>query len=327
MTISIRYLSTKLKALLTSREIKRNVTLPKLSIVVVCFNMRREAPRTLYTLSHHFQLDVSENDYEIIVVDNGSTSPLDKESIEAIADNVSYYFYDTASKSPAAAVNYGSSLAKGKYLACVVDGARMVTPGIVRYSLLACENSISPYVTVLAWHLGPNEQNLSMLEGYDQKEEDVLLDSVDWKNNGYELFEISSQAASSRMGIMGGLPYESSFFAILKSKFDDLGGFDERFVSPGGGLVNHAFLNTVIETQGFDYVVLLGEGSFHQFHGGIAANAMPSEHPMQLFLDEYEGVYNQPYETKVEMVNQDVCYLGKATRQSLKFLTKGSAAD
>ena len=39
--------------------------------------------------------------------------------------------------------------------------------------------------------------------GYDQQEEDRLLDSVDWTHDGYRLFDISVLAGSSAGG---GLP-------------------------------------------------------------------------------------------------------------------------
>ena len=49
-----------------------------LSIIVICFNMRREAPRTIYSLSKKFQKRIRLEDYEIIVIDNDSTEPLEK---------------------------------------------------------------------------------------------------------------------------------------------------------------------------------------------------------------------------------------------------------
>ena len=298
----------------------RKKAVPELSIIVVCFNMRREAPRTLYTLSRPYQCEVDEVNYEIIVIDNGSSQPLDKESTESIADNIRYVYLDTKSKSPAAAMNYGASLASGKYLACIVDGARMVTPRSLYFSLMAARSSSAPFVTSLAWHLGFKEQNESMLEGYDQKTEDELLDSVDWQKNGYELFDIASQASSSSVGLLGGLPYESSFFVMRRSHFFEQGGFDERFQTPGGGLVNQAFLQALIASEKFNYFVLLGEGSFHQFHGGVATNAKPEEHPMQIFLDEYKRIYNYPYEPNQKVDDQSIFYLGTAPVSSLRFL-------
>ena len=46
---------------------------PGVSVIVVVFNIPREAPRTLYSLSAEYQRDIAADDYEVIVVDDGST--------------------------------------------------------------------------------------------------------------------------------------------------------------------------------------------------------------------------------------------------------------
>src|SRR5262249_1257950 len=43
-----------------------------LSVVVVFYNMRREAARTLHSLSRTYQQDIGDLDYEVIAVENGS---------------------------------------------------------------------------------------------------------------------------------------------------------------------------------------------------------------------------------------------------------------
>ena len=45
---------------------------PELSVVVVVYNMRREAMRTLQSLSRQYQRDIDDVRYEVIVVENGS---------------------------------------------------------------------------------------------------------------------------------------------------------------------------------------------------------------------------------------------------------------
>ncbi|MEZ5285163.1 MAG: hypothetical protein R2712_10215 [Vicinamibacterales bacterium] len=57
---------------------------PALSVVVVVFDMAREAPRTLFTLSPAYQ-GLPADTYEVIVVDNGSSPPLGRETAEAVA--------------------------------------------------------------------------------------------------------------------------------------------------------------------------------------------------------------------------------------------------
>jgi GT2 family glycosyltransferase len=60
---------------------------PKVSVIVVVYNMAREAPRTLYSLSAAYQRHFAADDYEVIVVDNGSTPPFDPDVLAQLEGN------------------------------------------------------------------------------------------------------------------------------------------------------------------------------------------------------------------------------------------------
>ena len=298
-----------------NRLVKRS---NKLSIVVVFHNMVREAERTLYSLGCHYQSGVNAEDYEVIAIDNGSERPLAEDRVREFGSNFTYRFYPTESVSPARAVNFGVGLAKGNSVAVIVDGARMVTPGLIRESLRALNTLTTPFVCALGWHLGPKVQNLSMLDGYDQAEEDRLLEAIDWKNNGYRLFEVSTLALSSSIGFLGGMPKECSWFAMPRSDFIRIGGFDERFQAPGGGLVNHEFLNRVLSRPETAPVVILGEGSFHQVHGGVATNTTLEQHPWKDFGDEYARIYQRAYQ---DVGPTPAIYMGKMHDLARRFIS------
>lgn len=266
----------------------------KLSIIVIFHNMRREAARTLYALSSAHQAGVRDQAYEVIAIDNGSFEPLDEKQVTAFGPNFRYHFFDTASPSPVAAVNHGVALATGHNIAVIVDGARMASPGLIATSLKGLRLFPEPFVYGLSWHLGPEIQNLSLLKGYDQAEEDRLLDQINWKKNGYGLFKISTIAPSSRQGFLGGVPPECSWLAMRRESFLTLGGFEPRFQAPGGGLVNHDFRNRAMALPRVRPVGLLGEGVFHQFHGGVATNVKKQEHPMARFQAEYADIRGEP---------------------------------
>lgn len=288
-----------------------------LSIVVIFHNMKREAARTLYSLGPTYQNDMSGGEYEVIAIDNGSSEPLDAADVEEIGPNFSYYFHETTSQSPASAVNFGARVARGKYLAIVVDGARMVTPGVVRDTLKALQKFDDPFVCTLGWHLGPDIQNKSMLLGYNQAEEDQLLTSIDWRNDGYRLFEIAVLAQSSLVGLWGGMPLECSWFAMLSSVFFQVDGFDERFQSPGGGLVNHTFLNRLAIRNSLVSVVLLGQGSFHQFHGGVASNVKMEDHPLSRFKEEYHDIFGEKFQN---LPLPEPYYFGNVLPSAMQFV-------
>ncbi len=269
---------------------------PLLTVIVVFHNMQREAERTLYSLSTDYQSGVSSEDYQVLAIDNGSAQPLAADWVNRFGPNFRYQFFATDSVSPASAINYAVNGADSEFIAVIVDGARMVSPGVIRESLRALRAFSQPFVGALGWHLGMDVQNVTILEGYDQAAEDCLLDSIGWQKNGYRLFEISTLAQSSNNGFLGGMPNECSWFAMPCSDFIQMGGYDERFQSPGGGQVNHDFLGRVLQRPEVSPVVLLGEGSFHQVHGGVATNVPLSEHPAALFKAEYLRIHGRSHQ-------------------------------
>jgi hypothetical protein len=242
---------------------------PILSIIIAFHNMAREAPRTLYTLSARYQRGVSEREYEVIAIDHGSQVPLDPALVERMGSNFRLVRAGPA-PSPAAAINRCVRESRGELVCICIDGARMLSPGIVRLMCDASSLSCDPVIATLAFHLGPKLQNVSMEEGYCQAVEDRLLESVDWQRDGYSLFGISCLAGSSAGGWFSPLG-ESNCVAVRRSLFERLGGLDERFQTPGGGFVNLDYYRRAVDSAD-RLVMLLGEGTFHQFHGGVATN-------------------------------------------------------
>ena len=147
----------------------------------------------------------------------------------------------------------------------------------------------NPFVYTLGWHLGDAVQNVSIETGYNQAVEDRLLESVDWRANGYALFSISALALSCREGWFSTVA-ESNCFALPKSQFVRLGGFSREFQAPGGGLVNLDFFALACAAPELTPVLLLGEGTFHQYHGGVATNVAMADHPWEKFHEEYRRV-------------------------------------
>lgn len=292
---------------------------PDLSIVVVFHNMRREARRTLLSLAPGYQCGVKAEDYEIIAIDNGSSAPFGPEECQGIAPNIRHVFHETDSVSPVGALNLGGELARGQFIALIADGARMASPGLVRATLDALGLHPMPFLCSLSWHLGPDVQNESILEGYDQAAEDQLLDQIGWPADGYRLFEISTLAQSSRPGFLGGFPRECSWLALPRSGFESLGGYDPAFTSPGGGLANHDIVIRSASECGFCFFVLLGEGVFHQIHGGVATNVKPTDHPMEMFKEEYQRIRGVPYQPPTI---EDVRYFGKMPPLARRFLAR-----
>lgn len=266
----------------------------KLTILVNFYNMRREAARTLHTLSTRYQAGVSSADYEVIAIDNGSTAPLDEDLVAAQGPHFFYRRFASSSPSPCAAINEAARQSRGTSLMVCIDGARMLTPGVVRFALGALDLHPHPFVYTLGMHLGHRPQNELIDEGYDQAVEDRLLATIPWQDEGYRLFDIGSLALSSGHGYFSTLS-ESNCFGLRRADFEALGGLDVAFQSPGGGLANLDFFNRVHERPDIQPVMLLGEASFHQFHGGVATNVRPADHPWTDMVAEYARIRAKPY--------------------------------
>lgn len=265
-----------------------------LTVVVKFFDMRREAQRTLYSLTADYQRGVARDDYEVIAIDNGTDGTLGDALHRELNGNFQFLHVDAGVPSPCKALNHAVRLSNSRLVMCLMDGARLLSPQILKYTLLASRLYEHPFIYTLGMHIGSKPQNDLVAAGYNQEVEDRLISSIDWKSNGYKFFEISSVAPSSRNGFFSELS-ESNCFSLRTDDFLTLGGFDEGFTSTGGGLANLDFFDRVHAEQRFTPVMLLGEATFHQFHGGVATNVPPEAHPWKAMVQEYETIKGRPF--------------------------------
>ncbi len=293
---------------------------PLVSVIVAFYRMRREAPRTLYSLTPEYQRGVQEGDYEVLAVENPSDAMLDKEQVERCGDNFRLIQMQKPSLSPVDAIHSAMSEARGEYVMILIDGARILSPGMLRFTLMAAKLHPKPIVAALAWHLGPKKQQESIREGYDAETEDRLLEEARWKEDGYRLFDISSLAGSCKRGWVRPLS-EANCLTLKKETFRELGGFSTDFASPGGGLVNADLYQRAVNLKDGQLLILLGEGTFHQTHGGAVSGG--SE---RAILDEmraeYERIRGRSHEAPTP-ANEPI-YLGMIPQNTRRFVKVGA---
>ncbi len=264
---------------------------PLISIVVVSFNMARELERVLLTLTPPYQQGFKRGEIEVIVVDNGSLIPPDPATLP---ESVTLVTVEYPTVSPVHAVNLGLRAARANLIGVLIDGARMASPGLCRYALLAARLHKRPVISTLGFHLGQEVQMKSVEKGYCQAVEDRLLASINWQENGYQLFNISVFAGSSQNGWFMPIAESNALF-LTKELWDELDGYDERFNAPGGGLVNLDAYVRACELLDSELITLLSEGTFHQVHGGIATNQKSPQASWEVFHREYMSIREKTF--------------------------------
>lgn len=267
---------------------------PILSVIVVGFDMARELPRTVASLLPPYQRGFPADAIEIIIADNSSAEPVRRDQFPADAD-VTVIRVEDGGVSPCRAINRAAALARGELIAVMIDGARMASPGLMRAATDAIRIDPDAFVATLGFHLGPKVQQVSVTEGYTQAVEDALLASVAWPDDGYRLFEICALGESYRDGVLTAPP-ETTFFVMATEGFRALGGFDEGFQALGGGFCNYDFFQRATGRPEASFVMLIGEGTFHQLHYGATTQAGGIRRTVGLGVDTLGEIYAREYE-------------------------------
>lgn len=291
---------------------------PVLSIVVIVYDMPAQAEKTLFSLIADYQQGACADDYEVIVVENASDNPLTAEFTDTLPRNFRYYYRRNGEPSPAAAINFGAEQACGEHICVMIDGARMLTPGVVRNLILGHQLSPRAVVSVPGYHLGRQLQQLAVNSGYDAVEEAELLSSIDWPLEGYRLFDISCFSGSSAPGFF--LPNsESNCISLSRELWQELQGFDERFDFSGGGLINLDFYRRACELPAIKHVVCIGEGTFHQFHGGVTTGGQAAD-VRERYIQDSKEQYRLLRGVDFESPRTEPVFLGEISQHAMRFL-------
>jgi glycosyltransferase involved in cell wall biosynthesis len=264
----------------------------KLSVILISYDMAREIPRTLQGLSRTYQQGANDLEYEVILVDNGSPVPLDPASWAGIDVPVRLIQLTDASPSPARAINIALEETVGEIICLMIDGAHILTPGVFRMAMACYAAFEDPVVATRYFWLGPDAQNESIEQGYDKAVEDQLLQSINWPEDGYRLFEIGTPLRSGPENINWfNRMFESNCLFMRRSLFLEQGGADERFDYPGGGFINLDIFGRAVDAPGVTAAQLIGEGCFHQLHGGTTTNV--STEQKNLSLERYRKQFEE----------------------------------
>lgn len=294
---------------------------PKLSIVVIVYRMAEQALNTIYTLSAQHQQSVDEQDYEIVVVENRSDQIINTERLFALGKNIRYVLRDESGVSPAAAINAGLGLCQAPFIGLLIDGARMVTPRIIQYSLMAQAVHHDALVIVPGYNLGPELHHLNKKINYNEQTERELLNNVDWRKDGYQLFNICNIGEANPRGVFQ--PFmECNCLFTSKANWNRIGGANEAFHFPGGGGLNlHMYRQLGILKETEYFFILPGEGSFHQYHGGVSTTEREDREEMFLSpRNQLESYWNG----KFKGLEREPILLGAVTAPAMPWFQYSS---
>ena len=243
---------------------------PKLSVIVIGYKMARQLENTLFTLSAKYQQNIAANDYEVIVVENESDDNLDPEVAASLGSNFKYFRRVETSHTPVPAINFAFEQCRAPLIGLMIDGARMLSPRVLEYAVMVAKLSARALTVVPGYHLGGDEQHLA--DSYDESVEQALLDSIAWQSNGHLLFDIASFSGGNNKGFFQPFMECNCLFASAQS-FRDIGYADPQFTLRGGGSINLHMYRSLGMLPGAQVFLTPGEGSFHQYHGGVTTMA------------------------------------------------------
>jgi len=292
------------------------VPAPKVAVIVIGYKMPRQLENTLRSLYADYQRGVSEADYEVIVMENSSVANLPESVVQALPSNFRYVLREETAATPVYAVNEAFSLCRAPLICLMIDGARMVSPGIIYNALMAYAITPGAVVAVPGYHLGDDEQH--MVDGVEDQVayERQLLASVDWLGDGYELFRISTFSGANRRGYLQPIMECNCIFASAEN-YAAIGYANTDFQLPGGGSINLHMYRSLGMLPGTRLFVTPGEGSFHQYHGGVTTSSYEEreseieKHRVQLHSYWPEGFHS---------LRREPTLIGKVAPQAVSFL-------
>ncbi len=243
---------------------------PQLSVIVIGYKMARQLENTLFTLSAQYQKNIAAYDYEVIVVENESNDNLEPAIVEQLGRNFKYFRRVETAHTPVPAINFAFEQCSAPLIGLMIDGARMLSPRVLEYALLISKLSDRALTVVPGYHLGADEQHLA--DDYNEAVEQTLLESINWQSNGHLLFDIASFSGGNNKGFFQPFMECNCLFASAAS-FRDIGYADPQFTRRGGGGINLHMYRSLGMLPNATVFVTPGEGSFHQFHGGVTTMA------------------------------------------------------
>ena len=209
-----------------------------------------------------------------------------------------------SSPSPANALNRGLELARGRAVAVMIDGAHVLTPGVLHFGMLGLSTYAPAVVSTQQWYVGPGEQNEAVSKGYDEGLRGPALRA---RSSGPSTATSSSTSGTSSVAATGSTGSGRATASSCRARCSTR---SERWTTtstlPGGGFANLDFFERMTTSPRIKLVTILGEGSFHQVHGGTTTNAPESTERQDLlesYGDQYAEIRGRVFKSPAKVVH------------------------
>ena len=106
---------------------------------------------------------------------------------------------------------------------------------------------------------------------------------------------------------------------MSRNTWKGIGGADSCFNLKGGGFVNLDLYKRACEHPGVKHFLIPGEGTFHQYHGGVTTGGVDKtvrEALMNEMKSQYMAIRNKPYSPP----STDPVYIGKIPQEAMVFV-------
>jgi len=259
-----------------------------ITIIIAYYDIPDQIERTIMSCSPDYQ-GVEADQIEVIIADNGSNLSMHEGLLERFPF-VSKVLRTEEQPSPVFALNDAIAQASHSTVAVMIDGAHMLSPGIVTSVKEVLGLFARPVINVPQYILGDVSQNLR--SGPDAFErEQRRLDDLNWPHEGYALFDFALFPGERPLRTYFGA-IESNCLITTKEVLESCGSFDERFNEPSGGFANLELFSRLTSHPENSYVLLPGEGSFHQDHEGTTTGRSPEgrDRAVAKFRQQYRDI-------------------------------------
>lgn len=182
------------------------------SIIIPTYNRKSLLEKCLQSISN---LDFPKNDYEVIVIDDGSTDGTREFLSNLNRENWRFFLRDHGG--PAKARNYGVKNASGLYIAFTDDDCL-----VPKDWLLKLKEGLEKWPKACA------------VGGYLEAPIEVLTKKIAAKLESFETREIYKAGSSEYLGGFESPTGGTNNIAYRREVFNSLGGFDEKFPEPAG---------------------------------------------------------------------------------------------